>query len=164
MHEHNRVVNVTGYDPRMGLKKDIRVVSAVVAYDDPNSGETVFLQINQAICIASIRANLLCPMQLRLNDVRVDECPKFLAQEPTDKTHAIVINDGNEDEFTIPLSLHGIMSYLPTRKPTLEEYNNHTGAVYELTADEPEWSPHSMDYAREEAEMMDSNGMLKDNP
>ena len=46
MHVCDRVVNVTGYDPRMGSKRDIKVVAAVVAYDDPTTGETVMLLIN----------------------------------------------------------------------------------------------------------------------
>ena len=65
----------------MGSKRDIKVVAAVVAYDDPTTGETVMLLINQAICIPTIEANLLCPMQLRMNDVMVDECPKHIDQQ-----------------------------------------------------------------------------------
>ena len=139
-------MNVTGYDPRMGSKRDIKVVAAVVAYDDPATGETVMLQVNQAIYIPTIEANLLCPMQLRLNDVRVDECPKFLARNATDKTHAIVIDEGKNEEYLIPLSLRGVTSYFPTRKPTQQEFERHTGAVYELTAEEPEWDPHTEEY------------------
>ena len=127
---------MTGYDPRMGSKRDIKVVAAVVAYDDPATGETVMLQVNQAIYIPTIEANLLCPMQLRLNDVRVDECPKFLARNATDKTHAIVIGEGKSQEYLIPLSLRGVTSYFPTRKPSQQEFESHTGTVHELTAKE----------------------------
>ena len=100
-----------GYNPRMGSKRDIKVVSAVVAYDDPVSGEPILLQINQAVYIPTVRSNLLCPMQVRLHDVKVDECPKFLSDNPTDKTHAIVLNEGEDDEYLIPLSLNGVTSY-----------------------------------------------------
>ena len=75
VHEHDRVVNVMGYDPR----RDIKVVSAVVVYDNPMSGEPILLQINQAVYIPMGRSNLLCPMKMRLHDVKVDECPKFLS-------------------------------------------------------------------------------------
>jgi hypothetical protein len=54
-----------------------RTVTAVVAYDDPVSGETILLIINQAIYIPTLEHNLLCPMQMRLNDVLVSEIPSF---------------------------------------------------------------------------------------
>ena len=64
MHECDRVVNVTGYDPRMGSKRDIKVVAAVVAYDDPTAGETVMLLINQAFktCLSRVDS-LECNMK-----------------------------------------------------------------------------------------------------
>ena len=121
VHKHDRLVNVLGYDPRMGTRRDIKVVSAVVAYDDPSTGEVILLQINQVVYIPTIKSNLLCLMQLRLNEIRVDECPKFLTKNATDKSHAIVINDGTKEEYLIPLSLRGVTLYFPTRKPTREE-------------------------------------------
>ena len=158
------MVNVTGYDPRMGSKRDIKVVAAVVAHDDPTTGEAVMLQINQAIHAPTIEANLLCPMQLRLNDVGVDECPKFLARNATDKTHAIVTDEGKSQECLIPLSLRGVTSYFPTRKPSQQEHESHTGSVHELTAEEPEWNPHASDYEGQESALVGMDGRLKDEP
>eukprot|EP00978_Attheya_sp_CCMP212_P004011 scaffold8553_cov56-Attheya_sp.AAC.1 len=68
-------------------------------------------------------------MQLRMNDVRIDECPKFLHPNPTDITHAIKFPGvGGEDDYVMPLALHGVTSYFPTRKPTEVEWNSRLRA------------------------------------
>lgn len=66
------------------------------------------------------------PNQLRINDVVGNDKPKFLMEMPTEMTHATVL-PGNEDKaqpsLTIPLDLlRGLISYFPTRKPTVEEF------------------------------------------
>ena len=81
--DYERPVIVTGYDPE-GPTKTAKTVSGAVAYDDPEDESTKILIINQAILIPSIKHNLLCPMQLRLNDIIVNETPKFLCEAPTD--------------------------------------------------------------------------------
>ena len=75
VHEYNRWVTVTGYDPKQGCVKDLKVVAAVLAYDCPKTGEVIILRINQAIYIKSMSNNLLCPMQLRANDIKLFDCP-----------------------------------------------------------------------------------------
>ena len=83
-------------------------------------------------------------MQLRLNDVGVNEVPKFLTKDPTDETHVIVLPPTNagEEKYLIPLSLDGVTSYFPTRKPTRDEYEN-AERCYQLTYGAPEWNPAS---------------------
>ena len=61
-HEYDRLVSVTGYDPNQGKVKDLKVVSAAIAYDCPDTGEVIIIKINQAIYIKSMFHNLLCPM------------------------------------------------------------------------------------------------------
>eukprot|EP00978_Attheya_sp_CCMP212_P033856 scaffold138839_cov37-Attheya_sp.AAC.1 len=41
--------------------------------------------------------NLLCPMQLRMNEVIIDDCPKFLHLNPTDETHASKVPGADKD-------------------------------------------------------------------
>ncbi|MHA7811754.1 MAG: hypothetical protein ACX933_18285, partial [Marinobacter adhaerens] len=111
----------------MGNKSNLRTVSAAVAYDDPKTREAIMLVIHQAIEIPTIRHNLLCPMQMRMNDVRVNDEPKHMVANPTASTHAITIpltekGDGDDGQYVIPLLLRGPHSYFPSRKPTLEEY------------------------------------------
>jgi hypothetical protein len=47
----------------------------------------------------------------------VDDCPILLSHNKS-STHSII---HPEEDFTIPLELHGIISYFTTRKPTAEE-------------------------------------------
>jgi hypothetical protein len=157
-HETHRYVQVSPFSDSLGILSHVPVVSAAVAYDDHNTGETILLRIHQALLIDDMETNLLCPMQMRMNDVKVDEVPKFLAENPNDQTHALCFP--NEQGYTIPLSLKGVTSYFPTRKPTLDEYNNCR--CIDLTYESPEWNPHSLAFERQEEAMTDSSGHMKE--
>ena len=85
-------VSVVGYDESLGSKTH-QTVSGVVTYDDPQTGRTLHLIIIQAIHIPHLDYHLLCPMQCRVNDVTVNDLPKFLVANPTDPMHALTIND-----------------------------------------------------------------------
>jgi hypothetical protein len=50
-------------------------------------------------------------MEMRLNDVVINERPKFLTNHPTDNDHAIII-----DDLVIPLEIHKVASYFHGRK------------------------------------------------
>ena len=85
------------------------------------------LVIHQAILIPKMQNNLLCPMQLCDHGLGVNNEPKYLALNPTEGHHAITICGmaiGEEEPLQIPLELHGVTLYFPTRKPTKEEYEN----------------------------------------
>ncbi len=84
---------------------------------------SVILVVHQAIYIPDLNHNLLSTMQLRLNDVMANDVPRFLTEKPTPLTHTLVIpTDDFDDPYVIPMSLHGVSSTFPTRKPTVEEY------------------------------------------
>ena len=153
-HIHNRNVNVHAYDPSMGSKQNMSIVNAAVAYDCPHTGEVLIFKINQAIQIKTMSNNLLCIMQLRMNDVKVFDCPKFLTDSPDALTHSIIIPPAEGDDYNIavPLSLKGVTSYFNTRKPTLQEYEmaEKECRSYDLTYDSPDWDPHSTSYHDQE--------------
>ena len=153
-------VRVTGYDKLKA--KSYRTVSAALAYDDPKMGEVHILEVHQAIEIPHLHHNLLCLMQLRVNDVEVNERPKFLTRYPTDSSHVIIIpSEGCDVRLTIPLSLKGVTSYFPTRKPTREEYKR-ASTRFELTSEVPEWNPHTNLFSDQEEALVDDSGMLLD--
>ena len=160
-HDFDRPVNVSGFDTSLGTVKNRSVVSAALAYDDPETGEVIMLVVHQAIHIPTMDHNLLCPMQLRMSDVAVDECPKFLHSAPTDETHAIrfpgTIGDSG---YLIPFNLHGVTSYFPTRRPTMDEWKNCR--QFELTSEGPEWDPHASLFSDQEHALLDSNGRIRD--
>ena len=85
VHDYERPINVTGYNPNGPVAKDLRTVSAALAYDDASTGKTVILLVHQAIYIPELRHNLLSMMQVRLNDVVVNETSRFLTDEITDR-------------------------------------------------------------------------------
>ena len=51
--------------------------------------------------------HLRCPMQIRIQGVKINEIPEFLCTEPDDEAHAIVAEDplDSNEKLTIPLSL-----------------------------------------------------------
>jgi hypothetical protein len=134
VHLLDKKVNVTGFDPAQGKVKDLDLVSAALAYDCPETGEVTILQVNQAVHVPTMDNDLLCPMQMRMNDVELHECPKFMEGQPTDMSHSLrLVQDG--DEIHIPFGLRGVTSYFPTRKPSPAEYANCRR--FHLTSEDP---------------------------
>ena len=167
VHDFDRPVRVHGYDDTVSHSEACRTISAVIAYDHPESGEAFMLIIHQAILIPGMKANLLSPMQLRDNDLRVNDEPKFMVPNPTEDHHAIYIPEvkGESPALRIPLSLHGVTSYFPTRKPTRDEYEkSELDYRLELTSESPEWEPSTTRFQEQEDAMLDPNGNLLDKP
>ena len=48
VHEYNIWVTVTGYDPKQGCVKYLKLVATVLAYDYPETGEVKIIRMNQA--------------------------------------------------------------------------------------------------------------------
>ena len=109
--DYDRPVTVTGYDPQLGTRT-LRTVSAVLEYTKSN-GQRYHLLINQAISIPNLDHHLLCPMQCRVNDIIINDCPKFLTPNPRPDSHAIVAVDPEDDskQIILPLSISGVTSY-----------------------------------------------------
>jgi hypothetical protein len=82
IHDFERPVNVHGYNDKIGHAR-CKTISAVLAYDHPTTGDTFMLVIHQAILIPSLKANLLSPMQMRDNDLRVNDEPKNMNNATT---------------------------------------------------------------------------------
>jgi hypothetical protein len=104
LHDYMRPVRVQRYDPSLGTAQ-YNTVSGVLAYDHPNSGETYHLVVNQAVHIPHLDHHLLCPMQCCVYDVTVNEMPKFLAQDLTEYTHALTVQDPDNPVQTVILPL-----------------------------------------------------------
>ena len=138
-------VNVAPFSDDFGMMPEVPVVHADVAYDIPITGNSTILIINNALYIREIEHNLLPPIMTRLNGILVDECPKFLCPNPTIETHYIFFPTENTQ---LPLSLHGITSYISTRRPKgMSEVNEHINLV--LTSENPNWDPISPIYAQQ---------------
>ena len=55
----------------------MKTVSGALAYDDQTTGKTTILVRHQVIHIPTMGSNLLFPMEVRMNDVKVDETQFF---------------------------------------------------------------------------------------
>jgi hypothetical protein len=101
----------------------LQTISGALAYDCPETGATFILVVNQGIHNPNINHNLLSTLQLRLNDIIVNDKPKFLTDTPTERDHAIIAtNPKTKDELLIPLSIKGVSLTFLTCKPTQDEY------------------------------------------
>jgi hypothetical protein len=120
----------------------------------------VILIVHQAIKLPYLPHNLLNPIQMRLNDVVVNETPKFQCASPTNLSHTITVKGEDlNDELVVPLDLCDVVSCFTTRKPTQEEFD--TCDRYELTYEIPVYDPIGSSYAEQEAAMKDSRGQLR---
>jgi hypothetical protein len=73
--------------------------------------ETLLLIIHQDMYLPHLEQNLLSTMQMRLQDVIVNETPKFQCCETTNLSDTIrVRGDTVDDVLVIPLDLHGVVS------------------------------------------------------
>jgi ribosomal protein L15 len=154
-HETSRTVDVSAFLSTLGQARSVPIVSAALAYDHPYTYETFILIIHQALHFPTMEHNLLNPNQLRLNDVQVYDCPRFLLENPTDLSHSIYFPNEN---LKLHLQLDGVISYLPVRKPSPEEFRNFHKLT--LTYDNPIWDPYSTDFTRQEEKYTDSKGIL----
>ncbi|KAI2507367.1 hypothetical protein MHU86_7087 [Fragilaria crotonensis] len=106
--------------------------------------------VHQAIHIPDLSHNLLSTTQVRLNDVIINETPRFLTDNATDLTHSLVIpTDEYDTPYVIPLSIQGVTSTFPTRKPTVAEYEMLPHLT--LTSEDPPYDPYDPSFAAEEA-------------
>ncbi len=159
--DYNRPVSVVGYDESLG-SKTYQTVSGVVAHDDPQTRRMLHLIINQAIHIPHLDHHLLCPMQCRVNDLAVNDLPKFLAADPTDQTHALTLTDPDNplQPVTLPLTLRGVTLVLNARSMTINEFNSHDHLRLHLTSETLTWDPMTDLYEKQENAMMDYSGNI----
>jgi hypothetical protein len=138
-------VDVKPYHRQYKSITGIPVVQAATAYDDPETGETYILVINQGLYFGdTLEHTLLNPNQMRTNGIIVDDVPKHLAPNPSEAMHSIFIP---ENDLRINMEMRGVISCWPGRKPSDREVETCTWI--HLTP-EAEWDPHSNEFAENE--------------
>jgi hypothetical protein len=117
------------------------------------------LIINQAIHIPHLDHHLLCPLQCHVNDVTINNLPKFLVANPTDQMHALTINYPIKSLqlVILPLTLRGVTSLLNVRTVTIaiNKFNSQDYPELHLTSETLTWDPMTNLYEQQENAMMD---------
>lgn len=104
----DKVCEVFPYHPGYESIQEAPIVQAAMAYDDPDSGETFILVVNQCLHLGDMMEHtLMNPNQLRANGIIVNDVPVHLATDPSKATHSIYVI---QDDLVIPLTLKGIVS------------------------------------------------------
>jgi hypothetical protein len=130
---------VTGFSTKLGKVQNVPIVSVAVAYDCPNSYHTYILTFHQSLYIKELTSHLICPNQLRMAGVTVNDCPlQFIPpSKRTPDSHTI-----QTKELTIQLRLRGVISYFNTRQPTEKELYDTVNCTHiEMTAPYT-WDPY----------------------
>jgi hypothetical protein len=163
----NHEASVWGFLPSFG-SVPTPIASVAVAYDDPVTFTTFILFFHKALLFDDLPNNLLCPFQMPLNDVVVNNTPLSVLIRSTlypnlhATDHSIVISD---PPLHIPLYLRGVMSYFESRRPTLLEMKNpQTYPQITMTSDLPEWDPYDYSLAIVEQSLRTNLDLSLDTP
>ena len=161
IYDYERPVSVQAYDPSLGTQQ-YRTVSAVVGYECLRSGKTYLMVLHQAIEIPHLDHHLLCPMQCRMANIKVNETPKFLCQNPDSASHAVVARDpeGSEEDLVFPLTLQGVTSCLPVFKPTMQQWSDDACIRIDLTDQHLDWDPTHLRFREIEGTLTNNYGKL----
>ena len=96
IHNYEQPVHVHGCTGEILPDENCCIVSAMVVYDHPETGDTFMLVFNQAILINKLPTNLVSPMQLCDVGIQVYDKPKSMASKPTNDQNTIVIPDDDD--------------------------------------------------------------------
>ena len=160
LSDSGQTANVTGFTKDLGRCMSIPIVRAAVAYSDEYTNMTSIIIINNALHIKSMEHNLIPPFMMRLAGVTVNECPKFMCENPTVEDHTIYFPGTKWDQASlrIPLQIHGTISYFPSRIPHRQELEDCQS--YDLTPNMPDWDPHKEEYSSMEHRMLNYRGEI----
>ena len=139
-------VNVYPFSDNLPAVQEVPIGTALTIWESPSDGQIWMLVIHEALYFGDrLKESLLCPNQLRAAGNLVQDAPiKFDSKS----MHSITI----PGKLEIPLEMHGVISHLRTRKPTMNEigrYQEGQLQAVELTEDAP-WEPYSMKFAKME--------------
>jgi len=119
IEEMHQTVDVSGFSDTLDTLRNVPIVTAATAYDNPADGTTYILILGQAIYMGDkMQYSLICPNQLRARGLIVEDCPQHLSPRNRPSSHSIY--EPNED-IRLPLSLKGVTLYFTTRTPTTYE-------------------------------------------
>ena len=80
------------------------------------------LVCKEALYVSAIKHNIIPPFFVREAGLVVEDLPKVQSLNPTKHHHSMHFSDEN---LRIPLRLHGIFSYFPSKKPLVSVLNDY---------------------------------------
>jgi len=132
-------VSAYSFDDTAAPLDDIKIANVLFAYDLPNTGQPILLRVNYAIYLGELKEDsLLCPHQLRMFGLAVDDRPQYLA--PDDDTLQKISNK----DFDLSLQHNGPTMFLQVRCPTPEEIEDENIPIVDLTSPHG-WDPYGID-------------------
>ena len=146
-----KTVDVNAFSPTIEPTQ-LPIVDAVIQYDCNHSGVSYLLIIKNALYVPEMTNHLIPPFIMRECGITVSDTPKIHLDDPGVLDHSIQFP---QTKLRIPLSLHGIFSFVPTYKPT-ESMLEDCEEVYVLTPSR--WDPHDSVYSHNEAQILECQG------
>lgn len=94
VHDTGQTISVTGFIDSLGSVKKVPIVTAAVAYDDPESFTTYILFFHQSLYFEKLDRHLLCPAQMRSNQVTINDVPLIHIpfDRRTSEDHSVITN------------------------------------------------------------------------
>jgi hypothetical protein len=130
--------------------KQVPIAKVATADNDPSTGEAYILIFGQALYMGqSLDHTLICPNQARTNGVVVDDVPRHLSYDGK-SSHSMYFPNEN---VRIPLSLKGVISYIPTCYPSQHEVNDCQWLI--VTSDN-DWEPYDESFQEKEDQLTPS--------
>ena len=96
---------------------------------------------------------------------KINEIPKFLADDPDEKIHAIIVDDllNPNEPLIIPLPLKGVPNYFLSRKPKASECEDESIPHIDMTSEAPVWEPYETGFSEKEDAITDFRGEVISN-
>ena len=123
---------------------------SIIQCDDPHSGKTYLLVFKEVLFKEAMTHHLVSSFLIREAGLLVDDVPKVQTSNPTMQHHS---THSPEEILRIPLGLHGIFSYFPSSKPSLDVLNDKNIKVLFLTIGQID--PYSKICGENERSMLD---------
>ena len=125
-----------GFDDDSAALEDLPIVNVKYAHDLAGTGEKIIIEVNHCIYIGARKSDgILCPNQLRMNGVYIDDRSPVLFPG-VDDTQSIIV-DGTK----ISLHMNGPLMEMHVRRPTLSEITNDDLQLVTLTSPYG-WDPY----------------------
>eukprot|EP00957_Ditylum_brightwellii_P014578 1098383-Ditylum_brightwellii.AAC.1 len=122
-------VPVNTFSPEHEVIKDTPLASVAGAYACPTIGHTILLGFPQWLYFSNRMPHSLVNVnQIQEQGHKVKDCPK---QFDRGSSHSIK----TKDEIKIPLSMKGVISYIPMHKPMESELDSYKIDRIEMTSD-----------------------------